>query len=78
MTHRSDLINTGFEACTPSDTAFVNYVGLIIGVGGVVNVVDALGVTTAITCVSGQTIPGRIIQVKSTSTTATNITGLKP
>jgi hypothetical protein len=77
MAHQNNLINSGFEANTPSDTAFVDYVGLLIGGSGVVNVVDGLGVTTAITCVAGQCIPGKIVQVKSTSTTATNIVGLK-
>lgn len=78
MTHRNDLINSGFVAITPSDTAFVDLVGLVVGGAGSVNVVDGLGVTTAITVVAGQTLPGRIVQVKSTGTTATNLVGLKP
>lgn len=75
--HRNDLIPSGFEANTPSNSAFVNYVGLLIGGAGVVNVVDGLGVTTAITVVAGQCVPGRIVQVLSSSTTATLIVGLK-
>lgn len=78
MAHRSDLINSGFAAVAPSDTAQVNYDGLIVGTGGVVTVVDSQGVTTAITCVSGQTIPGKIVQVKATGTTASNLVGLVP
>lgn len=78
MTHRNDLINSGFAAVTPSDSTFVNFDGLLVGGAGVVNVVDSLGVTTAITCQAGQLIPGKITQVKSTSTTATLIVGLVP
>ena len=77
MTHRNDLIPSGFETCTPSDSAVVNYVGLMVGGAGVVNVVDGLGVTTAITAAAGQTIVGRIQQVKLASTTATLLVGLK-
>lgn len=78
MTHRSDLINTGFQACTPSDTAQVNYVGVLVGGTGTVNVVDALGNTTSISAVAGQLVPGRIVQVKATGTSATSLVGLLP
>lgn len=77
MTQRNDLIPSGFEACTPSDSAFVNYVGLIVGGAGAVSVVDGLGVTTAITVIAGQTLSCRIVQVRATGTTATGLVGLK-
>ena len=78
MTHRSDFIPTGFVAVTPSDTVQVNFHGLMIGAAGNVAVVDALGVTTVIPVIAGQTISGQICVVKATGTTATGITGLVP
>lgn len=76
--HTQNLINSGFQAVVPSDTAAVNYDGLIIGGSGVVTVVDAYGNTTAITVVAGQVIPGKIVLVKATGTTATLMVGLLP
>lgn len=78
MAHRNDLINSGFAAVTPSDSTFVDFVGLLVGGAGVVAVVDSLGTTTNITAVAGQLIPGKIVKVNSTNTTATLIVGLKP
>lgn len=77
MSLNNASIPSGFVAITPSDSAFVDLVGVIVGGAGVVNVVDSLGTTTAITAVAGQTIVGRIVQVKSTSTTATLLVGCK-
>lgn len=77
MSFRNGATPSGFVAITPSDTAFVDLVGFQVGVAGTVNVVDALGVTTSITCVAGQVVPGRVVQIKSTGTTATSITGFK-
>lgn len=64
-------------AVTPSDTAACDLVGFQVGGAGVVAVVDSRGNTTAITCVAGQVIPCRIVQVKATGTTATNIVGFQ-
>lgn len=66
---------SGIVAITPSDTAPVNLVGLSVGGAGTVTVVDSLGNTTTITAVAGQTICCRIIQVKSSGTTATGLVG---
>lgn len=68
---------SGLVAITPSDSAFVDLVGLTVGGAGNVAVVDALGVTTTVVAVAGQTIACRIVQVKSTGTTATSIVGFK-
>jgi hypothetical protein len=77
MTLRSDFVASGLAAVTPSDSAFVDLVGLIVGGAGDVAVVDSLGVTTQVTAVAGQTIHARIVQVKATGTTATSLVGLK-
>lgn len=68
---------SGVVAITPSDTAQVDLVGLSVGAAGTVTVVDSLGNTTLITAAAGQTINCRIVQVKSTGTTATGIVGYK-
>lgn len=77
--HRNDLIPTDAEACTPSDSAFVNYVGLYVGTGGNVALKTRQGGSTVTftNVPSGSTIPLRVVQVLSTSTTATNIVGYK-
>lgn len=77
--HRNDLINGGFQACTPNDNTAVNYVGLIAGASGTVTVVDSYGVTTAIPVQAGTVITGRIVKVMSTGTTgATPLVGFVP
>lgn len=77
MTLRSDFVPSGLAAVTPSDTAFVDLVGLIVGGPGTVAVVDSLGATTSITAIAGLTIHARIVQVKATGTTATGLVGLR-
>lgn len=78
MTLRSDFVASGLAAITPSDTAYVDLVGVIVGGAGTVAVVDSLGATTSVTAVAGQTINARIVQVKATGTTATGLVGLRP
>lgn len=80
MSFRNDLIGTSAEANTPSDTAFVNYVALYIGTGGDVAVQHVAGTSvTYKNAASGSTITtAPIIRVMSTSTTATDIIGVKP
>lgn len=68
---------SGMVAITPSDTAFVDLVGLAVGGAGTVNLVDSLGNTTSVTVVAGQTIACRIVQVKAAGTTATGLIGFK-
>lgn len=75
MGFRNANTPSGFLAITPSDSAFVDLVGLMCGVAGTVTVVDAKGVTTAIPMLAGQTISGRIVQVKATGTTASSLVG---
>lgn len=75
MGMRSDFIPGGLVAVTPSDTAFVDLVGLIIGGAGNVVVKDAKGNTTTLAVVAGQQFYGRIVQVQATGTTATGIVG---
>ena len=77
MTLRTDFVASGLAAVTPSDTAFVDFVGLIVGGAGTVAVVDSLGAATSIAAIAGQTINARIVQVKATGTTATGLVGLK-
>lgn len=76
MTHRNDLINSGFVAVTPSDSTQVAFVGLMCGVAGNVSVTDALGVTTTLAMQAGQTITGQITKVNATLTTASGLVGL--
>lgn len=65
-------------AITPSDSAFVDLVGVYVGGAGDVTVLTGAGTTTTFSSVpAGGIIPLRIVQVKSTSTTATNLVGLK-
>lgn len=68
---------SGMVAITPSDTVFVDLVGIMVGGAGTVTLVDAQGNTTQATCVAGQTISLRIVQVKATGTAATLIVGFK-
>jgi hypothetical protein len=77
MTLRSDFVASGLSAVTPSDSAFVDLFGLMVGGAGTVAVVDSLGATTSVTAVAGQTVKARIVQVKATGTTATGLVGLK-
>jgi hypothetical protein len=78
MSFRNDIIPSGFAAVTPSDSTAVRFIGLLIGGAGNVSVTDSLGTTTVIAAIAGQTIPGTIVRVNSTSTTATTIVGLVP
>lgn len=67
-----------WEANTPSDTAFVDYMGFYVGVTGDVNVQSVAGTSVLFKAVpAGAVIPGRFIRIMSTSTTATNILGAK-
>lgn len=77
MTHRNDLINSGFVAVTPSDTTELNLVGVQVGGAGTLVITDSLGVTTPMTCVAGQVVTGRIIKIGLAST-ATLIVGYVP
>lgn len=77
MTFRTDVLASGLVAITPSDTAAVDLVGLMVGGAGTVAVVDSLGGTTTVTAVAGQTINARIVGVKATGTTATGLVGLR-
>lgn len=77
MTLRTDMLASGLTAVTPSDTAALDLVGLIVGGAGTVAVIDSLGATTSITAVAGQTINARIVGVKATGTTATGLVGLR-
>ncbi len=71
-------IPEGAEVVTKSDTAFVNYTGLYIGGTGNVNVVTAKGDTVLFSALPvGAQINLHIVQVLSTSTTATLIVGFK-
>jgi hypothetical protein len=78
MTHRNSLIPSTYEANTPSDTAFVDYVGVYVGVGGDLVLQSVAGTSVTFKNVpTGAVLPVRVIRVMSTSTTATNIVGLK-
>lgn len=76
--HRNDLIPNDAAAVTPSDTAFVDLVGVFVGGAGNLVVTTGAGADCTFTGVGAGTILGlKIIKVKSTGTTATNIVGLK-
>jgi hypothetical protein len=68
---------SGMVAITPSDTAFVDLVGLTVGAAGNIACVDSLGVATTVAMAAGQTLACRIVQVKATGTTATGVVGFK-
>lgn len=70
-------IPQGMVAITPSDTAFVDLVGIMVGGAGTVTTLDAKGNTTQNTCVAGQTIACRIVKVMATGTAATLIVGFQ-
>jgi len=76
MTMRNDRIASNAEAVTPSDTAFVDYVGLYVGGTGDVTVVGESGdPVTFSACPVGLRIDMRITQVMDTDTTATLLVG---
>jgi hypothetical protein len=77
MTHRSDLINTGFVTVTPSDSIELNLVGVQVGGAGTLVITDGYNVVTPVTCVAGQVLTGQIKKIAASST-ATLITGLVP
>ena len=77
MTHRNDLIAQGAAAVTPSDSAFVSFVGLYVGGAGNIAVTGGDGADVSFSSVPGGTIlPLRIIRVKATGTTASGLVGL--
>ena len=74
--HRNDLIPSDAAVITPSDTAFVNLVGLYIGGTGNVTVITHKGNSSLFSAVpAGGTIALGITKVMFTGTTATLITG---
>jgi hypothetical protein len=76
--HRNDGIPNDAVAITPADATFVDLIGLFVGGAGNVVVTTGAGNDVTFTGVpAGATINLRIVKVKSTSTTATNIVGLK-
>lgn len=77
MTHRNDLINSGFVAITPSDSTELGLVGVQVGGAGTLVITDVLGNTTTVTCVAGQVLTGQIKKIGASST-ATLIVGLLP
>jgi len=79
MSYRNDMIPAQWEANTPSDTAFVNYIGFYVGVTGDVTVQSVAGTSVLFKAVpAGVIVPGVFVRIMSTGTTATNICGAKP
>jgi hypothetical protein len=79
MSYRNDLVPAQWEANTPSDTAFVNYVGFYVGVTGDVTAQSIPGTSVLFKAVpAGGVIPGVFVRIMATGTTATNICGAKP
>lgn len=71
MDHRGG-IPSDWVAVTPSDTAFVDFVGLRVTVAGTVSAQTTAGTTVAFGSLAiGDTIPGKFVRVMSTGTTAT-------
>lgn len=78
MSFRNDQIPGDAAAVTPSDTVFVDFYGLFVGGAGNLVVTTGAGNDVTFTAVpAGAIIPLRVVKVKSTSTTATNIVGFK-
>ena len=78
MTMRNDLIASAAVAITPSDTAFVDLVGIYVGGAGNVALQGADGVTAVFTAPPvGTRIDMQITRVMATSTTATLLVGFK-
>lgn len=77
MSFRNANLAGDAVAITPSDTAFVDLIGVYVGGTGDLVVTTASGDVTFSTVPAGARIDLRITKVKSTSTTATNIVGLK-
>jgi hypothetical protein len=77
MSFKNANTPSGMVAITPSDTAFVDLVGLTVGGAGNVACVDSLGGATTVAMTAGQTLACRIVQVKATGTTATGIVGFR-
>lgn len=78
MGYRNDLIGSDAAAITPNDTTYVDLIGVFVGGAGNLVVTTASGNDVTFTGVpAGAQIALGIIRVKSTSTTATNIVGIK-
>lgn len=78
MSFRNANTPSGMVAITPSDTAFVNLVGLLATGAGTVTLVDSLNNTSAVPLAAGQSLSCTIVQVKLTGTTATGLFGFLP
>lgn len=77
MAFQNNLIASNAVAITPSDSAFVNLVGLYVGGAGNVTVKCSAG-GAAVTFTAppvGTIIPLQIVQVMATDTTATLLVG---
>lgn len=69
-------IPSGWVTNVPSDTAFVDYVGIYVGTTGNVAAQTTAGTTVVFIGVpAGAIIPGKFIRIMSTSTTASTILG---
>lgn len=78
MTLRNDDIASSAVAVVPSDTLFVDFVGLYVGGAGNVALQGDDGVTVLFTAPPvGSRISMRITRVMSTNTTATLLVGFK-
>lgn len=68
----------GGGAITPSDTADNFWESIFVGGAGNVTVVTPFGDTVEFTApAAGFVLPIRVVKVKATGTTATNLVGLK-
>lgn len=74
---RNDLFPNDAAAITPSDTAWLSLVGLMVTVAGNVAVTTGAGNAVTIPVAVGQVLELAITQVKATGTTATGIIGFK-
>lgn len=78
MSYESDPF-AGFATVTPHDSNNITVPsgakvrGILVGGAGVVAAVDSRGGVTNITASAGQLIPGFIVRVNSTNTTATGL-----
>ena len=78
MGYRNDLIGSDAAAITPTDGTFVDLIGVFVGGADNLTVRTAAGNLVTFTGVpAGAQIALGIVEVRATSTTATNIVGIK-
>ena len=75
---QNNIVASSAEAVTPSDTTEIRALALFVGTGGILRVVTAAGDDVTFTNIpNGFLLPLEVRRVRSTTTTASNITALR-